>query len=587
MALTKAHNRMIKDAPVNVLDFGAVGNGTANDQPEIQAAIDSSVTNNKKLYAPSGFTFKIDSALDFSGVKDIEFLSNILVNPTISGVPVTVGGFATSGIANIRFADVTDGTSLITAPAPSRPIFRISGMKSGILNIGSCNYLQLYADDSSALTNSTAYNDIYLSGAQRKVEIKDAGGSFSWITENRIHGGRIIELNIQGVSYKHNHNKFYNNTFEGSSVSLSFVNCNTNFVYGARLENTASATGISFDANTFNNYVTQTWSGVGNPRQAYTIDTPVTNSGQNNIVTTEHLLGCEKVSLFSITPNSGVVSSGSDSSAFGSQVTSIHHPPYGKGLITPSLKKMSATSFDMLGLSGFIPVEFGDVFGFHVESSDTAWRPFVYIYDADMKPITSEGGGGVYINMVGSALLTNNGRGFYGPSTNLNPTSFNEFPAAVVRTEVKYIQLAMVSYTASTFEEVSAFFYCQKRNRDAVQGAQRFSRMPSINGVVTQGYVPQDTSILNTGTSPATIRYVSYSNETFANGAVVAGATSITVVDIDAVANGDLVGILLDDGTTHWTAVSSLSTATFTIAAIPTGRSVADKSLVVFNRWTT
>tara|TARA_R100000541_G_scaffold55058_1_gene63765 strand:+ start:50 stop:1813 length:1764 start_codon:yes stop_codon:yes gene_type:complete len=587
MALTKAHNRMITGAPVNVLDFGAVGNGDANDQPKIQAAIDSCVTSNKKLYAPSGFTFKIDSALNFSGVNDIEFLSNILVNPAISGVPVVVGGFATSGIANIRFADVTDGTSLISAPAPSRPIFRISGMKSGVLNIGSCNYLQLYADDSSALTNSTAYNDIYLSGAQRKVEIKDAGGTQSWITENRIHGGRIIELNIQGVSYKHNHNKFYNNTFEGSSVKISFVNCNTNFVYGARLEGTSGSTGISFDANTFNNYLTQTWSGVGNPRNAYTIDTPITNSGQNNIVTTEHLIGCEKVTLFNITPNSGVVSTGSDSSAFGSQVTSIHHPPFHKGLITPSLKKMSASTNDVLGLSGFIPVEFGDVFGFNVKSPTTAWRPYVYIYDANMKPITSEGGAGAYINMINASLLTNNGRGYYGPSTNLTSAQVSDFPAAVVRTEVKYIQLAMISVAASTFEEVSAFFYCQKRNRDAVQGAQRFSRMPSINGVVTKGYVPQDTSILNTATSPASIRYVSYSNETFANGAVVAGATSITVVDIDAVANGDLVGILLDDGTTHWTAVSSLSTATFTIAAIPTGRSVADKSLVVFNRWTT
>lgn len=587
MALTKAHNRMITGAPVNVLDFGATGDGVTDDTAAIQLAIVDCVTSNKKLYAPAGFIFKIDSALDFSGVKDIEFLSDILVNPAIVGVPVTVGGFATGGVCNIKFASVTDGTSVITASAPSRPIFRISGMKSSAFAIGSCNYLQIYADDSSAATSSTAYNDIYLSGAQRKVEITDAGGTSSWVNENRIRGGRIVELNIQGVSYKHNHNKFYNNTFEGSSVNISFVNCHTNFVYGARLEGTAASTGISFDANTYNNYVTKTWSGAGNPRSAYTVVTPITNSGQNNIVTTEHLINCEKVTVFSITPNSGVVSSGSDSSAFGSQVTSIHHPPYTKGLITPSLKKMSATSLDMLGLSGFIPVELGDVFGFYVDSADTAWRNFVYIYDADMKPITSEGAGGAYISMPSLVINTNSGRGYYGPNANLSAFGVSTYPGSVIRSEVKYIQLAMVSYAASTFEEVSAFIYCQKRNRDAVQGAQRFSRMPSINGVVTEGYVPQDTSILDTSTSPATIRYVSYSNETFADGALVAGATSITVVDIDAVANGDLVGILLDDGTTHWTAVSSLASSTFTIAAIPVGRSVADKSLVVFNRWTT
>jgi hypothetical protein len=31
MALTKAHNRMIAGSAVNVVDFGAVGDGTTND----------------------------------------------------------------------------------------------------------------------------------------------------------------------------------------------------------------------------------------------------------------------------------------------------------------------------------------------------------------------------------------------------------------------------------------------------------------------------------------------------------------------------------------------------------------------------
>ena len=528
---------------VSVTDFGAVGDGVTDDTAAIQAAIDYCVTSGKQLYAPAGFTFKIDSAVDFSSVRNIEFLSNILVNAAIVGVPVTVGGFATGGVCNIKFASVTDGTSVIVAPPPSRPIFRISGMKSSVLAIGSCNYLQIYADDSSTATSSTAYNVIYLSGAQRKVEITDAGGSLSWVNENSIYGGRIKELNIEGVSYQHNHNKFYNSLFEGVDTALSFVNCSLNYVYGARFENVSTSAGISFDADTYNNYVTQTWSGTGNPKSSYSVLIPINDSGLNNIVSTEHLLNCEKVSVFNITPYSGVISSGSDSSSFGSQVASIHHPPYSKGLITPSLKKMSAAIYNTLGLSGFIPVTNGDVFGFHVESVDTAWRPYVYIYDADKKPITSEGAGGAYISMSGAYIGQNNGRGFYAPVTNVSASSINLYPSAVIRPEVKYIQLSMISFAPSTFTQVSAFIYCQKLNRDAVQGAERFSTMPSLNGDVTQGYLPQGAAVLNTSGSPAVIKYVSYSHETFSNGALTAGATSITVVDIDSVANGDLVGI--------------------------------------------
>ena len=57
MALTKAHNRMIEGAVVNVLDYGAVGNGTTDDSAAIQAAFDAlpasggTVLFPKKTYA--------------------------------------------------------------------------------------------------------------------------------------------------------------------------------------------------------------------------------------------------------------------------------------------------------------------------------------------------------------------------------------------------------------------------------------------------------------------------------------------------------------------------------------------------------
>jgi hypothetical protein len=60
MSLTKAHNRMIAGAPVNVLDFGAVGDGVADDTAAIQAAIDAA--EGRPVYVPAG-TYVVQSTI--------------------------------------------------------------------------------------------------------------------------------------------------------------------------------------------------------------------------------------------------------------------------------------------------------------------------------------------------------------------------------------------------------------------------------------------------------------------------------------------------------------------------------------------
>lgn len=55
MALTKVSYSMITNAPANVLDFGAVGNGVADDTVAIQAALNSGA---KTIFVPAG-TYKI------------------------------------------------------------------------------------------------------------------------------------------------------------------------------------------------------------------------------------------------------------------------------------------------------------------------------------------------------------------------------------------------------------------------------------------------------------------------------------------------------------------------------------------------
>ena len=74
MSLTKASYSMITGAPVNALDFGAVGDGVADDTAAIQAAIDYSVPRGATLYIPSG-QYKVTSTLNinYSAVYNAAF----------------------------------------------------------------------------------------------------------------------------------------------------------------------------------------------------------------------------------------------------------------------------------------------------------------------------------------------------------------------------------------------------------------------------------------------------------------------------------------------------------------------------------
>jgi len=67
MALTKLHNRMIEGSMVNIIDFGAVGDGSTNDASAIQAAVNTG----SPILFPSG-TYQIDSSIIFDVPVHVE-----------------------------------------------------------------------------------------------------------------------------------------------------------------------------------------------------------------------------------------------------------------------------------------------------------------------------------------------------------------------------------------------------------------------------------------------------------------------------------------------------------------------------------
>lgn len=73
MSLTKATYSMIEGAPLNVLDFGAVGNGSTDDASAIQAAVNA-LSSGGVLVFPSGHTFVVETPITFTGKSDFTVL---------------------------------------------------------------------------------------------------------------------------------------------------------------------------------------------------------------------------------------------------------------------------------------------------------------------------------------------------------------------------------------------------------------------------------------------------------------------------------------------------------------------------------
>ena len=123
MSLTKVSYSMITGAPVNVKDFGAVGNGVTNDAAAFAAAIAAVASTGQSIYVPAG-TYVIGSALTSTGHLNMfgDGDKSILdfSAATIAGSCITVSGALTQ-IQNISSASIY-GLTVTFASAPSLAI---------------------------------------------------------------------------------------------------------------------------------------------------------------------------------------------------------------------------------------------------------------------------------------------------------------------------------------------------------------------------------------------------------------------------------------------------------------------------------
>jgi hypothetical protein len=106
MSLTKASYSMITGAVINVLDYGAVGNGTTDDTAAIQAAIDAA-KGTQQVFFPAG-TYKVTSTL------------NLYKGSNLIGVNESQGWW--------EYASGFTGTKILFAPTAEADLFDVQNL---------------------------------------------------------------------------------------------------------------------------------------------------------------------------------------------------------------------------------------------------------------------------------------------------------------------------------------------------------------------------------------------------------------------------------------------------------------------------
>lgn len=221
MSLTKATYSMISGAEVNVLDYGAVGNGVTDDFAAIQQAITDN--RGKRIYFPKG-NYAVSAPLVINSVVSGTVPSTVIYG---DGYPLGAGQQGTT----ITYTGSTGSVFNLVNTGDQNPDITISGMMLYNSVPSSTNVHGIYVN---TLAN-TKIEKVHISGfTGAGIYLKNAYGGK--ISDCLIFGNKLYGIALDGSNaILMSHNKTFNNgqTYAQEGGNIWFVpgsNCNNNTV---------------------------------------------------------------------------------------------------------------------------------------------------------------------------------------------------------------------------------------------------------------------------------------------------------------------------------------------------------------------
>ena len=539
---------------VSARDYGVKGDNYVSDDTEaLQAAADAARASGKRLVVHGGLKVRITQPVNMRYI-DVQFDGMLRVDQT-TGYGVLVGDKSTARAGReISFRSVLHKDATAQAGVPC---VRVQGLMAGVVTMGRCDYLQLFASTNTEPTtgDALAYSTFLFNGGSiRHLELL-ADGPQSWVNENKFFGGDFRRITLRG-DYTLNNNIWFGPSLEGASTLIDIqVGARNKFLY-ARSEYGPT---VKFGASTWHNLLLDSWN--SSPQNRSSAFVVAEDLGTENIVSgfTDQYL--RPYTLASVNAQTA----GFDTA------TPFTGAPLRPGLLKPAVN----TSFQAVMDTGILPTRLAGASLERLEfASDAAlWRPKVYFYDASMVPLPVTGRG--FIDTDGGWTVSTDGL-FYQFSSGQAARNILLKPGAPAYMRVELG--ASGSTAGKVFEHLTLTGWVKSPRKPTLVGVWREALRKPLTGTrPSQGWGKVGTTVRE----GAVVHTVTQAGATYLSATSVSGATDITIAA--AIPVGAVVGVLLSTGFTHWTTTTTAGGAVTLTAALPAD-AVAGAP-VVWNVW--
>lgn len=391
-AVERTAEEKFQELVITPQDFGAVGDGSADDAAAITKAVTAAISTGRRLVGRG--TYRVDSQVNFR-YANVDFESATINVNHSSGPGIIIGGNASNANNPRQMFGAVNRTA--GSDSQATPTVRAIGLKGQYVGVQRTTYFQLYADDSAGVYGtdySSAYSTLWLKYVNT-IELLSAAGTTGWINENQFFLNRCFTILISNGNYGHNHNKFHNGTMEGTGVITVAVG-KSNIFEGFRFErnpsNPAETLTVTFGSSTWNNHIQATWQSsrgyVNDPYGGASL-VSVADNGWGNTVNHVNQEKMDEVKLIDLSAGTPFVSSvNKNITGLLRYNTDLEGVRWIKHQLDNKFKLLGSFAHVYDSPSELIPVEKGDFIRF--DSDIQAWRPSLYLYDANRKLITSE-----------------------------------------------------------------------------------------------------------------------------------------------------------------------------------------------------